>query len=754
MIPLIPFPIAVGLAALAVAAQAWFWRRTALRGLPKVVVLLLRLAAIAMLAWIVTGPEVPILVPSETRWPVVLTDISDSMEFPGTGGSRAEQADSIVRMLSEQASNAGRTKFLSFGTRLVMDTTVDDSGAVRAASLPATALRSLLAPGPAASVPLGILLISDGAAQDASDLPAVAKACRDRGVPVSVLCTGSGVAVRNASLAAVDAPRRAKAGTVVPVTVTARRLGIESPLVVELLDEARQVVAATTVVHDTAEPTGTVHLTVGAAGFSGSVRIAPTDGEMTLADNETPLRITAEDATLRVLYMEGSLGADSGLPEPVFLCQALSEHGDIEVDLLCPQDGEGGIRLAVWPWKSDEEFVPDPSRSYPATKEELDRYDVVICSDIQRTAFTDDQIRWTVDLVAERGGGFLMIGGVTSFGAGMWDRTPWEKLIPLDMDDFSRGFVFNAFQVHWTEAGKRHPLLAQLPLEDGETLDTILDAHPLLHGTNLIRRAKPAAAVLMRMNGEEGAPIIAVQPFGKGRTMAFASDITAQWGTDHNRAWGPQDGRDPASPFNNGYYRRFWQRAIRWLAENSIRAKGPRFELTTTALEWVAERPLPLFAAGPDEGQMSRVADLPCTVQVRGMPDTRTRLAWDAAARRFTGSMPRPPGLQGEAVIEAQVRDPLTRTLLTGTLAVLAPRDDPERASPSARPDLLTALAAESGGAVLHSATEAAEWLANGEKASMSPDAAGRKPAWDHAWVLALILVLLSADWAIRRVSA
>ena len=77
--------------------------------------------------------------------------------------------------------------------------------------------------------------------------------------------------------------------------------------------------------------------------------------------------------------------------------------------------------------------VDDPSKAYPTTREELLGYDVVICSDISRAAFTPEQIAWTVELVAKRGGGFAMVGGNTSFGSGGWDRTAWDGMIPIDM---------------------------------------------------------------------------------------------------------------------------------------------------------------------------------------------------------------------------------------------------------------------------------------------------------------------------------
>ncbi|MFN0127655.1 MAG: glutamine amidotransferase [Verrucomicrobiales bacterium] len=765
----VPLPAVLAAAALAAVAQIWFWRRTSLRGRRRWAALVFRLAAIALLAWILTGPEHPILTQKEIRQPLVLVDISRSMDFPGDGGTRAQQARAAVENLQQAAPHGGNTMVYTFGSRLITTPDFATDPTVRDASLPAAALRTALTSAPAGRPPHSILLISDGAAQDASDLTGLARTFRDRGVPVSILCTGASVAVKNAAVIGLDAPRRAEAGSVVPVTVTARRQGIEESLVLELLNADHKVIDRATLSRKLPEDSDTFNVTIGLDGFEGSIRLSAIEGETTLADNEAPLRIATDTVNLRVLYMEGSTGNNGVMPEPVMLSRALEEHGDIEVDLLClnVENNSGGSVLVSWPWKQGPRFRPDPTKSYPPTREELNRYDVIICSDIPSVAFTSEQIAWTVDLVAERGAGFVMIGGHTSFGAGNWDRTPWEKLVPLDMDNFSRGFMSRSFPVFWSDAGKRHPLLAQLPLQPGETIDQILEAHPLFYGTNYIRRAKPAATVLMRMEDESGVPLIAVQPFGKGRTMAFTSDVTYAWGAAHNTMWGPPDGEadggqratdnqqfESSPSFNNSYYRRFWQRAVRWLGENSVRVKASAFEVTTPYLQWPAGQPLPIHAAGPDNGLMSRLSGQPCVAQVRGQPSTRVKLAYDKAAQRFSGMMPRTEGLPEEVIIDVEARDPLTRSAVTASLEIRAPGTDPESSAPSARPDILAALAETTGGDVLQSANDAAAWLRKASREATSPSAAGRRPSWDRLWALVTVLALLSADWLLRRLSS
>lgn len=765
----VPLPAVLAATGLAAVAQVWFWRRTSLRGRRRWAALALRLAAIALLAWILTGPEHPILTQKEIRQPLVLVDISRSMDFPGDGGTRAQQAEAVVNRIHQTSPPGERTTVYSFGSRLI--TTPDTSGdpTVRDASLPAAALRTALTSAPAGRPPHSILLISDGAAQDASDLAGLARTFRDRGVPVSVLCTGASVEVKNAAVIGLDAPRRAEPGSLVPVTVTVQREGIEESLVLELLNAQHEVIDRATLSRKLPEESTTFNVTTEPGGFEGSLRIAAIEGETTLADNEAPLRIATDTVNLRVLYLEGTTSNNPVMPEPVMLAQALEEHGDIEVDLLClnVHNNSGGSVLVSWPWKDGPRFRPDPTKSYPPTREELNRYDVIICSDIPSVAFTSEQIAWTVDLVAERGAGFVMIGGYTSFGAGNWDRTPWEQLIPLDMDSFSRGFMNQSFSVFWPDTGKRHPLLAQFPLQPGESLDPILEAHPHFYGTNYIRRAKPAATVLMRMEDESGVPLIAVQPFGKGRTMAFTSDVTSAWGSVHNTNWGPPEGEptgaqqaggsqpfESSQYFNNSYYRRFWQRAVRWLGENSVRVKASSFEASTPFLQWPAGQPLPVHAAGPDDGLMSRLSGQPCVAQVRGLPSTRVKLAYDKAAQRFSGLLPRAGDLPEEVIVDVEARDPLTGSAVTASLEIRAPRTDPESSAPSARPDILAALAETTGGDVLRSPVDAAAWLRHATRESVSPSAAGRRPSWDRLWALLTVLSLLSADWLLRRLSS
>ena len=274
--------------------------------------------------------------------------------------------------------------------------------------------------------------------------------------------------------------------------------------------------------------------------------------EAIAANNVVPFQIAPRPATIRVLYMEGT-----GPPEERFLKDALEEDPGIRCTTMSS--------TIMYDQKPILHRGDNPRLGYPTSRQELFEYDVVICSDIARTAFTREQLDWTVELVAQRGGGFVMIGGNTSFGGGGWDQTIWDGMIPIDMS--GRGTrrsetYWGPLRVLIPPQAESHPIWRIV--DDPVRNRAILDRLPQFYGTNLTNRLKPAATALGRSDREiPGSGIVTVfscQSFGRGRSFAMSTDTTRDWGADFERIWGEGDNR---------YYRKFWRNVVRWLAENS-----------------------------------------------------------------------------------------------------------------------------------------------------------------------------------------
>ncbi len=191
------------------------------------------------------------------------------------------------------------------------------------------------------------------------------------------------------------------------------------------------------------------------------------------------------------------------------------------------------------------------SRLYPRTLEELRKYDVVLFSDVGTNSFlllpemvrTGNRIvnllKLTKQYVAE-GGGFGMIGGYMTFqgmeGKGKWKNSPMEDILPVSLlygDD--RTEVPEGADL--TCVPGSHPVVEGLPAE-----------WPYILGYNKTI-AKPGANVIVEFEGD---PIIALGEWGKGRTLAYTTDLTPHWAPAAMNGW--------------ELYPTLWSNLVRWLA--------------------------------------------------------------------------------------------------------------------------------------------------------------------------------------------
>jgi hypothetical protein len=87
----------------------------------------------------------------------------------------------------------------------------------------------------------------------------------------------------------------------------------------------------------------------------------------------------------------------------------------------------------------------------------------------------------------------------------------------------------------------------------------------------------------------------------------------------------------------------------------------------------------------------------------------------------------------------------------SATFKIRAPLEDLELAEPAARPDLLEPVAKITGGKVLASAADVSAWLKDRRVQIESRGDLLRTPLWDRTALLLSVILLLSADWLLRR---
>jgi uncharacterized membrane protein len=714
----------------------------------------LRAAALSVLILILLNPvrvqQVKRAGPAPTA--VFLIDGSRSMSLEAPV-SRAQAVDQLIRRsdLLLSADRRPSIQMYGFGRELVA---LSESARIVRADADETRLGQALEQLPARfgdTLPFGVFVFSDGRSTDSDSLAAIGPAYRALGVPIHVVPVGDVRVAGDVAMQDIDAPREALPGTRVPVRVTLRSHGYAGQ---------RTEISIRAAADPNGDPLATLPITLvdgeqahelvietDRAKGALTAQVNPLLREAVAANNRVPFQITPRAGKLRVIYMEGTPP-----PEYRFIQDALEEDPDIKcVSMYLDNQYDAQPRL---------HRVDDPRLGFPTTREELLSYDVVICSDIARTAFTPEQLDWTVELVTKRGGGFVMIGGYTSFGSGGWDQTVWDGIIPVDMSGqgTARSEHYDgSFQVVIPTQVTEHPIWRIV--DDPARNRQVLARMPMFHGTNLTDRLKPAATALGLSNGAlVGSGVVTVfscQSFGRGRTFAMATDSTIAWGSDFEKVWGEGDNR---------YFRKFWRNVVRWITENCdggnrrlrveadkiiyrpgqeihVKAKTYNEKLEDTDRYRVAAR----LRLAPEDGMQ------PFDAQA-------VNLVPQLLDKTYRGKLDAPDAIEDledlGSTLHKQVIDVAAfdgeQVVARSSLEFQVIDDPADFRDPRPDPAQLKRIADETHGIVIESAEELSSLLARHQDASIQL-ILKRSPMWDTPLLWSLLIGLLSTEWIVRR---
>lgn len=191
----------------------------------------------------------------------------------------------------------------------------------------------------------------------------------------------------------------------------------------------------------------------------------------------------------------------------------------------------------------------DVPASFPAAREELDRFDVVVLSDIGANSILLAPDTWVHgksavnrlvllrDWVLE-GGALVMVGGYLSFqgihGTGRWRQTPVADVLPVDISPFDDRME--------TPEGLKPDVVAS-----GHPITARVGSLPVVLGYN---KVVPRAwgATLATVNED---PLLVVGQVGKGRCLAWTSDIGPHW--------------CPSEAYESVGFASLWLDALSWL---------------------------------------------------------------------------------------------------------------------------------------------------------------------------------------------
>jgi len=431
----------------------------------------------------------------------------------------------------------------------------------------------------------GVLLLTDGNATDIRgalpDVPGLP--------PIYPVVIGSQDPIKDISIQQVSASQTAFEDAPVSVQANVSATGYRnSSVVAQVLDRAGKPVAEQTlqVRKDADTLAFRFQLKPSAPGVS-FYRVRVRDSreaktppaqdhseEATLANNTSVLAVDRGRGPYRILYVSGRANW-----EYKFLNRAVQEDEQIQlVGLIRVAKREPKFDFIGRPGETSNPLyrgfgnqVPEDVERYdqpvlvrlntrddielrggfPRTAEDLYKFQAVIVDDLEAAFFTADQALLLQKFVSERGGGFMMLGGMECFQQGKYQRTPIGDMLPVYLDRSEETKAPGPLHFSFTREGLLQPWAR---LRDNETDEkTRVQGMAPFQTLNRVREIKPGATVIATVAEEGGPthPALVVQRFGRGRTAALTLGDVWRWGLRDAEAHRDMD--------------KSWRQLMRWL---------------------------------------------------------------------------------------------------------------------------------------------------------------------------------------------
>ncbi|HUF56788.1 MAG TPA: glutamine amidotransferase [Thermohalobaculum sp.] len=662
----------------------------------------------------------------------ILVDTSRSMSIEDADGARRldRARDVLTSELLPALDEDFQVEVLSFG---------DGVEPAAPGSLSATGRRSDLA-GALADVrerfrgrPVaGIVLISDGGDTSGSAEAATVGADQSGSAPIYALGIGSPTVGRDREVTSVTAAEAVLDESRVDLAVSAVSHGDGGrAFELRLLENGRPIEVRRVTPAGDGVPVREVFQVSPPreAPTVYTVEIPVGPGELVPENNARSTLVLPPARTRRVLLVEGAPGF-----EHAFIKRALAQDRGLEVDAAVRHGRNEQGQDTFYIQAAARRSQPLDS-GFPRGREDLFVYDAVVLANVEGRQLGSARMELLRAFVAERGGGLLVLGAQSFLGQGLLG-TPVEEVLPLDLTGRNTAVlpassVKGLNRVALTGHGATHPVM-QIGAGGEETLAR-WDAMPPLAAIAPLGGPRPGATVLAVTGGPGGAPraLVAVQRYGEGRSMAFTGEATWRW-----RMMLPSTDRG---------FERFWRQALRWLALPAADAVTVQAGAGGSPGDTLPVTVLVRNAAY--EGEHDATVDVQVTA-----PDGRleTLRAADAGSGRYTARFrPEQPGVY--RLTAAAGRGTLgTPGLGTASTAMLVGGSDLEMTDPRLNLQLLQRLTLASGGRLV-APGDASDLAASLRDAVPAASLAVRRDLWHNAWSFSLVVLLLGAEWGLRR---
>jgi hypothetical protein len=401
------------------------------------------------------------------------------------------------------------------------------------------------------------------------------------------------------------------------------------------------------------------------------------------------------------------------------------------------------LRLGV---KESEEL----SDGFPETAEELFAYHGVILDDIESEFFSQDQMLLLRKFVSARGGGLLLLGGQESFDRRSFSDSPLGELSPLYAPRASTEKLPGPYRFSLTREGLLQPWARLRDTEVAE--EDRIQSMPDFLTLNAMGDVKPGASVLATVTGpgDEVAPAIAAQRFGKGRTAAIPVGDLWRWSMRRGENGGGENGGGVGSgEATDGEDRddpaQAWRQLSHWLVNDVPRRVDVRVEKSEDP-----SKPVTLVATARDEAYLPLDnADVKLTITpLSGEPFTlKAEMDGEEAGKYSATYWSRRPGgyavnatvTGADGVAGGEARSGWTSQAGAAEFQDLA-----------LNRELLERIAEQTGGEVIRE-DRLDQFAAALPTKKVPVTETWVYPIWHRPWVMFVAMLCLCCEWGLRR---
>jgi len=302
------------------------------------------------------------------------------------------------------------------------------------------------------------------------------------------------------------------------------------------------------------------------------IRIENTPGELSSLNNIRNFNLEVRKDILHVLFFAQELGWDFSM-----IRKELARDPSVELTAL--------FRI------SEQRFIVQGSRQkgdeqleagFPASKQVLDLFKCVIVGSFGASQWHQDQLKALLEYVRD-GGAVVFLGGENSFGKGRYGGTLIEPLFPWRISNAQSEFQVGQFAVNIPTTAFANSIIEEtaniISQLNTVTVESVNVEGPLKEGAVALLDASVAGRTV---------PLVSMQRYGQGQTMAIATNTLWKWCR--------------ASDSLKEAYGYFWQQAVKNMTDWE---EGQRF----LAVKW-------------DQKQYSPGEKASATIRVAGRHDT------------------------------------------------------------------------------------------------------------------------------------